>query len=296
MNETVDLDLLGLFVAVAEAGSFSLAAKQAGLPKSTVSRGIARLEEQVGAQLLHRTTRRLALSTAGQALHREVAPLLASVREAVASLPERDELPSGELRLTAPQDLGATFLGALLARFTARYPRIRVDARLTNRWVDVVAEGFDVALRAARDGLEDSTLVVRRISAIQMGIFASPEYLERRGTPRRVEDLASHEWVAFRGWKGGRLAASLDRARLVGDDFLFVREAVRAGAGLALLPTFHADADLAAGRLLRVLPAQSERGGWFVLLHPRARRIPRKVTAFRDFLLESMASDGIGTT
>jgi molybdenum-dependent DNA-binding transcriptional regulator ModE len=123
-------------VAVAETGSFSEAARRLELPKSSVSRGVASLEAWVGAPLLHRTTRHVSLSTAGAALYERAAPLLASLKEAVGTLPEREEGPSGELRLTAPHDMGATFLPEVIARFTAPYPSVRVDCRLTNRNVD----------------------------------------------------------------------------------------------------------------------------------------------------------------
>lgn len=286
----MDLDLLQLFATVAEASSFSAAAKKLGLPKSSVSRGVARLEAAVGAQLLHRTTRHVALSTAGAALYDRTTPLLASLREALGSLPEREEEPSGELRITAPNDVGASFLAELVARFTARYPGVRVDVRLTNRYVDLVAEGFDLALRASTGKLEDSTLVVRRLSAIELQLFASPTYLARRGAPRALADAAGHEWVVFRGARGARqLGLRETSGRIVGDDFFFIREAVRAGAGIGLLPSFLAQADVASGQLVRVLPRYAERGGAFVLLHPRAKHLPRKVTVFRDFMLEYLA-------
>jgi DNA-binding transcriptional LysR family regulator len=283
----MDLNLLGLFVAVAETGSFSEAARKLGLPKSSVSRGVARLEADVGAQLLHRTTRHVTLSTAGTALYERAAPLLASLKEAVGALPEREETPSGELRLTAPHDMGATFLPAVIARFTARYPSVRVDCRLTNRNVDLVAEGFDLALRAASAKLADSSLTVRRLGTLDVQLFASPTYLARRGTPRTPEDLAQHDFVAFRGFKySGELGLSEKNARVLGDDMLFLREAVKAGSGIGLLPTFLAQADVTSGQLARVLPRYTQPSTALVMLYPRTQHVPRKVSAFRDFLLE----------
>ncbi|MCY1083222.1 LysR family transcriptional regulator [Archangium lansingense] len=283
----MDLNLLGLFVAVAETGSFSEAARKLGLPKSSVSRGVVSLEASVGTQLLHRTTRHVSLSTAGAALYERAAPLLASLKEAVGSLPEREEAPSGELRLTAPHDMGATFLSEVIARFTARYPSVRVDCRLTNRNVDLVAEGFDLALRAAGTKLADSSLMVRRLGALDVQLFASPMYLARRGTPRTPEDLTEHDFVAFRGLKYlSELGISEKHARVLADDMLFIREAVKAGAGIAVLPTFLAQADVTSGQLVRVLPRYTQPSTTLVMLHPRAQHVPRKVSAFRDFLLE----------
>jgi DNA-binding transcriptional LysR family regulator len=291
VDGTIDLERVALFLTVAEAAGFSAAAKKLGLPKSSVSRQVAALEAALGTQLLHRTTRRVSLSTAGEALYERAAPLVGALRATLGSLPEREELPSGELRITAPNDVGATLLGDIVARFSARFPAVRVDLRLTNRAVDLVAEGFDLALRAAVGPLRDSTLVMRKLSAIELQLFAAPSYLARRGAPRTLEDLAKHAVVLFHGFrKRPSLAGAAQAARIVGDDFLFVREAVKAGGGIGLFPSFLAQGELASGQLVRVLPRYAEGGGTFVLLHPRAKHVPRKVTAFRDFLLEYLVA------
>lgn len=259
------------------------------MPKSSVSRGIARLEDELGTQLLHRTTRTVGLTAAGTALYGRVAPLLASLKEAVGSLPERAESPSGVLRITAPNDLGATLLPEVIARFVLRFPRVRIETLLTNRYVDLVAEGVDIGLRASARPLEDSTLVVRKLSEVEVHAFASPTYLARRGTPRSVDDLAGHELVVFRGRTGASLPVAAESARISGDDFFFIREALRAGAGIGVLPTFLAQEDVAAGLLVRVLPKFSESSARLFLVYPGARHVPAKVTAFRDFLLEYLA-------
>ncbi len=280
----VDLDLVALFVAVADAGSYTAAARRLGLPKSSVSRGIARLETQLGAQILHRTTRRLSLSTAGAAFHERVAPHVRALSEAATALPERDALPAGELRVTAPNDLGASVLGEVVAAFVARHAAVSVDLRLTNRHVDLVGEGFDLAIRAVSRAMADSSLVSRRLSPIALQLYASPAHVARRGMPRGLEEIAEHEGVVFRSMKGAHRQPGVPR--VVADDFLFAREALRAGAGIGLLPTFLAWPDVAAGRLVALLPRHVVSGGSFVLLHPKTRHVPRKVTAFRDFLLE----------
>ena len=291
MSETIDLERVALFLAVAEQASFSAAARSLDLPKSSVSRQVAALEAALGTQLLHRTTRRVSLSTAGEALYERAAPLVAALRSALGSLPEQEEQPSGELRITAPNDVGATLLGDIVPRFSARFPAVRVDLRLTNRTVDLVAEGFDLALRAAARPLRDSSLLMRKVGALEIQIFAAPAYLARRGTPRTLEDVAKHAFVLFHGFRTRpSLAAAAAAARIVGDDFSFVREALKAGGGLGLLPSFLAQPELASGQLVRVLPRFAESGGDLVLLHPRAKHVPRKVTAFRDFLLEYLVA------
>ena len=181
-----------------------------------------------------------------------------------------------------------------MTRYTARYPAVSVDLHLTGRVVDLVAEGFDVALRVAAR-LEDSTLVVRRATPVVFHLYASPLYLARRGTPRDEEDLEDHEWVVFRGGPQ-RLKVSAPRptpsrpSRIVCDDILFVRDAVRAGAGVGFLPTFAAEPEVAAGTLVRILPRFERTAGYLHIVMPEAKHVPRKVTAFRDLVLEMLKS------
>lgn len=289
----MDLNLLTTFEAVARTASFSAASRELGLPKSSVSRGVARLENELGVQLLFRSTRHVALSAAGTALYDRLTPLLRSVKAVLGEVPEREEAPSGTLKVTAPVDLGVLFLAEVATRYTARYPAVALDLHLTGRVVDLVGEGFDVALRVAPK-LADSTLVVRRAAPVLLHLFASPLYLARRGTPRTEADLAGHEWVVFRGGPQqlrvgapGPIAGARP-PRIVCDDLLFVRDAVRAGAGVGLLPTFVAEPDVMAGRLARVVPRFERAAGSLFLVTPAARHVAPKVTAFRDLVLEML--------
>jgi DNA-binding transcriptional LysR family regulator len=286
----MDLNLLTVFEAVARTSSFSAAAKELALPKSTVSRSVARLESELGLQLLFRTTRQVSLTAAGTGLYDRMTPLLRSVKSALGEIPEREEEPSGMLRITAPVDLGVLFLAEVVTRFTARYPAVSVDLQLTGRVVDLVAESFDVALRVASK-LEDSSLVARRASPVVLQLFAAPSYLARRGTPRTEDELDRHEWVVFRSGaqrlRPPRDARALgSNGRVVSDDLLFLREAVIHGAGIGLLPTFIAGRDLVAGTLVRVLPRYERNAGHLYIVTPAAKHVPRKVSAFRDLVLE----------
>jgi DNA-binding transcriptional LysR family regulator len=290
----MDLNLLTTFEAVARTGGFSTAARELRVPKSSVSRGVARLEAALGAQLLFRTTRKVSLTAAGTELFDRLTPLLASLRDALEEVPEREEQPSGLLRVTAPVDLGVLFLAEVVARYAARHPAVSVELHLTGRVVDLVAEGFDVALRVA-SRLQDSTLVVRKAARIVMRVYAAPAYLARRGTPRVEGDLAGHEWVIFRSGPqrlrvlhAGAPPLPGSAGRIACDDLLFVRDAVRAGAGLGLLPTFVAEPDVAAGHLVRVLPRLERPAGTLHIVSPASRHPPRKVTAFRDLVLEHL--------
>jgi DNA-binding transcriptional LysR family regulator len=291
---TIPFDLLALFVAVADSGSFSAAARKLGRPKSSVSRGVAQLEEAVGVRLLHRSTRRVALSTAGSALRARVAPGLTALADALAGLPELGDQPSGTLRVAASVDFGAVVLADVVARFVARYPAVDVDLRLSNALVDVVADGFDAAVRLSNRPLADSSLLARRLAPLPQSLFAAPEYLARRGTPKSPKDLDDADWVLRPGagvlkLDGPDGAARVQpRGRIVCDDMSFIHQAVRAGAGFGVLPGFLVDADCAAGKLVRVLPRWTIPVGhaWFVM--PSARQVPRKVAAFRDFLVEAL--------
>lgn len=284
----MDLNLLNTFVAVAQTSSFSVAARKLGLPKSSVSRAIVRLERELDTQLLHRTTRQVSLTTAGAALYEKVTPPMASLTQAVGSIPERDQQPAGEVRITAPVDVGHAFLAEVVARFVARYPMVRVDARITNNVVDLVGEGFDLALRAIGKRMADSTLVARRLSAVEFHIYGSPSYLARRGTPKSFEDLAQHDWVGFRPRSREPARA---KARIVADELMFVREAIRMGAGLGMFPSFLARGDLASGALVRVVAKHAEPAGSLMLVYPKTQHPPLKVTAFRDFVIEYLAAN-----
>lgn len=288
----IDLNRLGLFSIVAETASFSEAARKLRIPRSSVSRNVADLENELGVQLFSRTTRKVALTTAGAALHARVAPQLAALQESVGSLPERDERPSGELRLSASPDFGVTVLPEILAGFAVRYPAVRFDVRLASRLVDLVSEGFDFALRITVGRLADSSLVARRLSSLDIGLYASPAYLARQPPIRSPEDTAAHDWISFRGEPPPSPFPKPARVpRLAADDMLLVHETARAGTGIALIPIFLARADVTAGQLVRLLPRFAIRTGTLYFVHPATRKVPRKVTAFRDYLVEYIAAN-----
>ena len=295
----MDLNLLPVFVTVAEVASFSAAAAKLEVKRSSVSRSIAALERSLGVRLFNRTTRQVSLTTAGAALHARLAPQLAALKQSVGTLPEQEELPSGELRITAPVDLGVIVLPGIVASFSTRYPGVRIDVRLSNHVVDVVAEGFDAALRLIVGKLADSTLVARRLTEIQIQVFASPTYLARIGAPRTPADTADHRWIYHRGLPPPKaFPVARDPAQLVGDDILFVHQAARAGAGLAILPAFVARDDVASGALVRVLPHVSMSSGQLYFVHPSTKHLPRKVTAFRDHVLQHLSAHplaGVGS-
>ncbi len=282
----MNLNLLPLFLAVAEASSFSTAAKTVGLRRSSVSRGVAALERELKVQLFNRTTRQVSLTTAGTALYAQLAPQMGALTKVLGALPEQEEEPSGELRLSASNDMGAVALPEIIAGFSLRYPKVRLDVRISNRFVNLVAEGFDVALRVSSGRMGDSTLVARRLTGLEINVFAAPTYLARVGTPKTVEEASKLAWVSLRPKLPPPMRGA---ARLLGDDMLFIHGATRAGLGLAFLPTFLTAQDVAAGRLVRVLPKVSMPSGALYLVHAPGKP-PRKVTAFRDYLVQYLAT------
>lgn len=290
----MDLNLLTVFVNVIEQESLSGAARKLDMPVSSISRGITRLEEELDTQLLMRTTRRVTQTTAGAELYQRVAPLVASLTSEVEQLVEKEERPTGELKITAPIELGPTVLADIVARFRARYPEVSVHAHLTNQTVDLAKEGIDLALRFSGPRLKDSTLVAKRAAALVGHIYAAPTYLARKGTPRTAADLADHEWVVFTPFTRAVTLAGADgvttevhpRGKVSGTEILYTRQLVRAGLGIGFLPAHLAASDVEAGVLVRVLPRMSVEAGYLWLVRPAARHVPAKVEAFRDFVLE----------
>ena len=287
METPIDLRLLETFVAVAQHASFSRAATALGVAKGTVSRALAQLEEELGVELVHRTTRQVALSTAGAALYERAGAHLAALRAAVVDLPEREEAPSGLLRMAAPPDFGIIVLPAVIAGFARRFPAVRFDVRIGGAHVDLIKDGFDLAIRVATGQLKDSSLIARRVGRSAAAFYAAPSYLARRGRPRGLDD-ARHTWVlhhaAVRLFK-----LKPDAVPFQVDDFFVARDLVRDGVGVGMLPTFVARPYVREGLLEELALGQpTAMTGDLVMLTPSSGPTPKKVTAFRDFLVDSL--------
>jgi DNA-binding transcriptional LysR family regulator len=290
---TVDLNDLDIFVAVVETTSFSKAAVRLGLPKSSVSRAIARLEEGLGARMLHRTTRMVAPSTAGRVLYEKVRGEIASLRNSIGELPELDDEPSGRLRVTASLSF-EYFLAEVVARFVSRYRAVEIDLHLTNEYVDLVAEGIDLGLRFAMKPLKSSSITMRKLSPGALELYAAPSYLALRGTPRTPADLARHDWVVFSRAREFRLAGGgppvqvTARGRIVCDDMAFAREAVVHGCGVGYFEAGFMRDQVALGRVVRVLPQWNIAVSHLFAVWPGGRKLPRKAAAFLDLVAETL--------
>jgi DNA-binding transcriptional LysR family regulator len=287
----VDLNRVAAFVRVVETGSFTAAAAALGVRKSSVSRSVAALERDLGIRLLQRTTRRLSLTDAGRAYHDRARDALLGLEEAQQAVSSLGAEPRGVVRVTAPVDL-ARDLAAVTAAFLRAHAGVRVEAVLTARYVDLVKEGFDLAVRAGP--LTDSSLLARKLGESEMGLFASPAHLDAAGRPRRVADLARRECILYRGGARWRLAGPRGeeevsvRGRVDTDELAFVRGMALAGHGIALLPAAYAASAVEAGGLERVLPRHAQRSSPVHVVWPSRRFEPAAVRLFREMLAEAL--------
>lgn len=268
------------FVRTVEARSISRAARELGVPRPTVGRRLARLEEKLGVRLLRRTTRTMVLTDAGEALYARARGVIAAVRDAEASVRQSDDAVRGTLRVSAPPIQYAHF-SAMIAAFVARYPDVRLELELTTRHVDFAAGGFDVALRAGSQ--LPPGLIARQLSRSLLVAVASPAYLARRSAPPDPEDLAAHDAVVFetprgtvRPWSFAGRADVTPRPRLVADHGDALVWAAEDGAGIAQILDFMAEGALAAGRLVELFPDRRAEGPpLHALCLPRRHGTPR---------------------
>jgi|SRR5579859_5602475 len=291
----MDLNRVSLFVRVVETSSFTAAAHSLGLRKSSVSRAVSRLEEDLGVRLLDRTTRKLILTDAGRAYFNRVREALSFVDEANADVQEMGHEPQGTVRMTAIPAFAETFLADVLVRFVRRYPKIKVELVLTSRTVDLIEANVDIAVRAGL--LKDSALVAKKLVATDLQLVASPAYLRRRGTPKTLRDVAAHDFLLYRPEAGKNLLRltgpdgdeSVEvTGPLAADDLAFVQRAAIAGAGIALLPILNLRALFDQGALVRVLPAYALRGSALYLVSPASRQKLARVRLLREYLATNL--------
>ncbi|HWU88209.1 MAG TPA: LysR family transcriptional regulator [Kofleriaceae bacterium] len=289
----LDLNELRVFVRVVDRGAFAVAARELRVPTSTVSRTVARLEERTGTRLLQRTPRSVRATSEGHALYASVSEAVGALERAAHALEPATRTPKGILRVTAPTEIDSTFLADVAVTFGERYPLVQIELALTNRAVNLVDEGFDVAVRAA-GRLPDSSLVAKKLGDLEHALYASPHYLERHGAPSCPADLGDHRCIVFRAkdlvktWRLHDDKQAIDvpvRARMGGDDFSYLRAAVVAGGGIALMPRLVCSKDELAGRLVRVLPSFAAKGAGLYVMYPSTAHVPARVTAFRNVVV-----------
>lgn len=284
------LDDALIFARVVESLSFTRAADALGMQKSTVSRRIAQLEARLGVRLLNRTTRQLRLTDVGQAYYERCRQILLDVAEAEQAVMQLQRAPAGQLRITAPIEFGQWILARVLGDFLSLHPDIHAEVELTSRSVDPVEEGVDIAVTVGQP--HNTSLVARKLFETRRRLCASPAYLERHGVPRCVDELIEHRALtltqdASRYWPilGRQLAC---KRVMVCNNVTFAREAALGGAGIAALPAMITDEEVRRGLLVEVLPEASLPTGELYAVYPSRRFQAMKVTAFLDFLVQSM--------
>jgi DNA-binding transcriptional LysR family regulator len=290
-TSSVNLNRLAAFAAVVESGSFTAAAEKLGLTKAMVSLHVSRLEKELGVSLLVRTTRRVVATETGTAFYTDCAEVLRDLEEAIGRVGGTSDVPGGTLRLTAAEDYAPAIVVPAIAKFMQRYPAIKVELVATDQVVDLVAGRFDLAIRTG--WLRDSSMRAARLGEFEQVVAASPAYLKRSGTPKRPEDLADHRWVAITllrnplTWtfeKGGKSSTVRVAAAASTNSTASLRAFMREGAGISALPDYMLDADIKAGKLVRLLPGWSLPRGGVHAVYPNARHTSAKVRAFVDFL------------
>jgi DNA-binding transcriptional LysR family regulator len=288
---------IAVFVRVVERGSFTRAADELELSRAVVSKYLSRLEARLGARLLHRTTRRLSLTEAGAALFEASRGALERIGEAEDAVASFQKEPRGRLKVSAPMGFGILCLGAAVAAFLKANPAVSLDMHLDDRFVNLVAEGMDVAIRIGR--LTDSSLVARKIATSQPIVVAAPAYLEEHGEPQAPEDLAAHNCLLYsylstaNVWRfttrdGAELPVAVTGTARVNNGNLECEMAAE-GLGLAMVPAFYATAYLRSGRLRRVLKDHRMPELGIYAVYPQRAHVPPKVKAFVDFLVERFA-------
>ena len=289
---------MAVFARVVAAGSLSAAARELSLSTAMVSRRLAALEARLGVRLLNRTTRSLHLTDEGASYYENCARVLAEIDEADAAVSAGRHEPQGTLRVALPAAFGNQYVAPLVPRFAARYPALKLALSLSDRTVNLVEEGFDVAIRIA--ALADSSLAARKLAPNRRVVCASPEYLRTHGTPRTPEELARHncllasDFSAHWEYKGpdGRSGTVRLAGRYVCDNWEVLREWALAGLGVALKSTWDVRRHLEDGSLVSLLPGYSfDSGVAIYAVYPHRRHLPAKTRAFIDFLASSFGPE-----
>ena len=303
MPNLPDLEAWAIFAKVVELRSFTAAADDLAISKATVSKAVTRLERSLGLQLFHRSSRHLSLTDSGRALAGRAQQLLELGEAAEEAAREDSETPRGMIRLAAPMSFGFNHVAPMLAEFLCDYPEIRIDLHLSDERVDIIAEGFDVALRIAN--LPDSALRSRRLGDVPSRLVAAPAYLERCGTPAHPSDLADHACLSYTNvpmpevWQFTSIAGDevtvAVRGPLRTNSGEAMLPALRRGLGIARLPGFIVDEDIDKGRLVTLLPEWMNEARGINLVTPPGKHRPARVAALVEFLARRVAMECAGS-
>jgi len=286
------LPYIEIFTAVVEKGSFTAAAENLGISKPVVSKQVSKLEKRLGVQLLHRTTRRLHLTEAGQIFARYAQNIVAESQEAEQSVLPLQSEPTGKLRITAPESLAISLLPDALSEFQRQFPKIELDLHISGSFVDLIEEGIDIALRVG--SMEDSSLIARRLMPCDFHVCASPEYWRKAGKPIHPNDLKNHNCLVYsQSLKSGTWAFKGDntedlRVKVTGNlksgAGNIILDAGLKGQGVFIGPTYMVDQSLKDGELVQVLEEYSVPSTGLFAVYPYSKMVSRKVRVFIDYL------------
>lgn len=288
-----DLARIRAFVQVFDAGGFSSAARQHGRSKALLSKYVTDLEDYLGVRLMNRTTRKLSLTEAGEAYYREASQLLQQLDDLDNSILDQTAAPRGLLRVSAARNFGEMILAPVIYDFVAKHPEVTLDLRLEDRFVDLVDEGIDVALRIS--AAQDSSLIARKICDMQHSAVASPVYLDAHGVPNRPDDLRNHACIVDTNLTGQANWRFVDKGETVSvhvngpvrvNSPLSARDAAVVGLGIALLPGYLANPMIRAGRLVTILGPYMPSGASLQAVYPHRRHLAGKVRALIDHLVD----------
>lgn len=297
------LTALKVFRRTVQLGSFAEASRHLGLSPAAISKNISELESHLAVRLLNRTTRRMSLTEAGSLYYERVVRILDDLEEADLSLGAMQQVPSGQLRVSAPMTLSLVLLAKAMPRFLDLHPAVSIDLHLDDRRADIIRDGYDLAIRVS-DNLEDSGLIARKLMAMPHIVCGAPTYFERFGVPQAPDELRQHNCIQFTlsghvdNWtfkRGDRSAQVPIDGRYKVTSSIAVRDALRAGFGLSLIPRLYVSEDLAEGRLRTVLDDWSAVETSIYAVYPSRLYMIAKVRAFVDFLIEEM-SESTGCT
>lgn len=295
--ESLDLNALPVFFALASNGSFTATAEQLGLTKTKVSLKIKALEQQLGVQLFRRTTRQVSLTAAGAQLYQQTAPLMSNLQQQLWSVQQGEQQLAGNLCISAPEDYCREVLIPLLAEFAALHPALHIELKSSDQVKDLIKEGIDLTVRVG--WLKDSSQKAQRIGHFEQWLVASPAYLQRQGEPKQPADLAEHAFISFSLlpspllWsfqKGADHQQQLMKSRFSVSSSAAVSALVLQGVGVAVLTHYSAGPLLAQGKLVRLLPDWQLQDGGIYLVYPPGDHRPAKVRLFVEYLRQQLGN------
>ncbi|MEM5583099.1 MULTISPECIES: LysR family transcriptional regulator [unclassified Roseibium] len=284
------------FIQVVDANGFSAAAREMGRSKALVSKYVGELEDELGVRLLNRTTRQISMTEVGEAYYKEAVEILQRIDDLQASVQSSHEEVRGRLRISAPRSMGDMLLNRAMMDFLVRHPEINLDLRLEDRFVDLVEEGFDLAVRVTQ--LDDSSLIARKIAPFRTVVCASPQTIEKYGAPKVPSDLATRPCLIDTNYRykqnwafeeNGQRSSVVVKGPLEINSAAGAREAALCGLGFLRTPLFFVSEDIVSGRLVTLLEDYEEPMRGIYAVYPHRRHLSAKVRAFVDFLVETFA-------